>query len=171
MASGVSVYDSEAIRGSCHEERPVPFALAGLLALTSAALRADDTQPATTAGANQPARGAKHGKFRQMLLEKFDTNHNGKLDPDELAKAKEFIKEKLAEIEQKHPELAKKIEEKLAEMKLRHLKGGGAAAGAGNGNGNGNAQKTSATPDSTPPSSAELQKAVDSFNQQGSVKL
>ena len=138
-------------------------ALTGLLMLTSAQLRADDTPATPTAGGNRPGRGgANHGKFREKLLEKFDANHNGKLDPDELAKAKEFMKEKLAELEQKHPELAKKIEEKRAARKAEREAGGGA---------NPNARKTSASPDSAAPSSTDLQKAVDSFNQPGSVKL
>jgi len=51
------------------------------------------TQPAT-----QPAAGAAAGAgddIRQRLLERFDKNHNGKLDPDEVQEMRQTLRKEL----------------------------------------------------------------------------
>ena len=84
------------------------------------------TAPAL-AGDQQPQRDGKH---RQELLDKFDTNHDGKLDDGEKAAARAAF---AARIKEKHPELFAKIdtngdgvlsadEMKAAREKLKELR-------------------------------------------------
>jgi hypothetical protein len=67
----------------------------GLAVAVSAplSLRADDTQKPATDN-TETAKHGHHGKIREMILKKFDTNHNGKLDPDERAALKKWLEER-----------------------------------------------------------------------------
>jgi hypothetical protein len=91
------------------------------------ALLAALAAPAVAGDQQQP----KHdGKHRQELLDKFDTNHDGKLDDTEKAAARTAF---AARIKEKHPELFAKIdtngdgtlsedEMKAAKEKLQQLR-------------------------------------------------
>jgi Ca2+-binding EF-hand superfamily protein len=67
----------------------VPSALAALLLLGSGVALAD------------PAAGPRHHGMRQKLVERFDTNRNGQLEPAEKAEAERFIAARKAERQQK----------------------------------------------------------------------
>lgn len=53
------------------------------------------------------ARDHRKGEMREKLLEKFDTNHDGKLDDGERKAMREAI---AARLKEKHPELFAKID-------------------------------------------------------------
>jgi hypothetical protein len=71
------------------------FALATLAALGTAAWAGD-----------APAADGKHHELRAKLLEKFDANHDGRLDEGERAAAKAALKERRGE---HHGELKAKV--------------------------------------------------------------
>jgi hypothetical protein len=63
------------------------------LALAVAAplsVRADDTQKPSS---NSTDTASRRAKIHAWALKKFDTNHNGKLDPDERAALKKWLEE------------------------------------------------------------------------------
>lgn len=68
-----------------------------LLVAAPFAVRADDTQKPS--GADHSAR---HAKMHEWILKKFDTNGNGKIDPDEREAMKKCFEEKRAEGGGKH---------------------------------------------------------------------
>lgn len=57
---------------------------------------------------DKPADGERHEKMRAKMLEKFDTNKDGKLDEMEKAAAKEAGGHRLDKFIEKHPEFLKK---------------------------------------------------------------
>ena len=57
-------------------------------------VRADDTQKPSSNDASTTDKSARGGKIRQRILERFDKNHNGKLDPDERQALKKAIEER-----------------------------------------------------------------------------
>src|SRR5256885_6254987 len=76
-------------------------AFVALLICTALTLQAsDDSTQSNASPSGMSGRGGKgqmgqgHGKLRQKMLEMFDANHDGKLEGDELEKAKAWLKEK-----------------------------------------------------------------------------
>jgi hypothetical protein len=155
----------------------IPLSILAILLCIGSALRAEDST--TTASPAFAGRGGHgNGELRQKLLEKFDTNHDGKLDETEMAAAKAFLK-------QKREELHKKLLEKFdanhdgklepderaaakAAMQQRRAAHGGAGRSA-------KANKTSSVPDATDsPSESEkeaVQKAIDQIHPQPPVRF
>jgi hypothetical protein len=139
-------------------------AFATLLLCSTFALQANDAKPNGPDGMKGKFRmgnggqggGQMREKMRARMLEMFDANHDGKLEGDEIEKAKAFLQEKRAEFAQKHPELAGKLAEKMKERKKDRAEAGGAGP-----------QKTSATSDEK----QALQKAMEDVNQDPPVKL
>ena len=54
------------------------------------AIRADDTQKSSS---NSTDTASRRARIHAWILKKFDTNHNGKLDPDERAALKKWVEE------------------------------------------------------------------------------
>ena len=65
-----------------------------LLVCTPPALRADDSQKSSSGNSSAGDRESRRAKIREMILKKFDKNHNGKLDPEEREELKKAIKER-----------------------------------------------------------------------------
>jgi hypothetical protein len=70
--------------------------------------------PAASWAADDHDGKCRHGEFREKILAKFDTNHDGKLDDGERAAAKAAIQQHREErqelLKKNHPELFAKID-------------------------------------------------------------
>lgn len=166
-----------------------PYLMLTVLLCAVGLVRAEDSttqaSPASTTGGGGRA-GHGNGAFRQKLLEKFDTNHDGKLDETERAAAKAFLKQKrealheklLAKFDTNHDGKLEPDELAAAKAALQQKRAahGGGAGGAGAGR-SARANKTNATPDagaaSTPSETDEeaVQKAIDQLHPQRPVRL
>ncbi len=153
-----------------------------LAACSTRAADTGDTQAEPVGNtAGKMGMGGK-GAFRQKLLEKFDANKDGKLEPDELAAAKAAMKEKLlAKFDTNHngtldPDeraaMKAAIEQRRAQ---RQAQGGQGQAGQGGrrfGKGHaGNAKKTTSTDSTSPSDNDTVQKVIDQIDAKPSVKF
>jgi len=86
---GRAVQSSKGIEREIVMRTSTTLALLAGLVFSAAALNAGET----TDTGNAPEHKGGHGKFRAMILKKFDTNGDGKLDETERAAAKAWIQE------------------------------------------------------------------------------
>ena len=151
--------------------------LMALLVCTAGATNAADTSTDATPTPTS-AGGKGGGQFREKLLEKFDTNHDGKLDDTEKAAMKEALKAKiLAKFDTNHDgklDDTEKAAMKAAIQQRRAQHGGGQGQGrrAGGGRfGGGTAQKTSSTDSTQAIDPDTVQKLMDQVDAKPSVKF
>jgi hypothetical protein len=71
--------------------------------LSPVSLHAELSSTTPTASSTTPTadQNPRRARLRRLLLRKFDTNHNGKLDPNEIEALKKWIEERRAKRGQK----------------------------------------------------------------------